>query len=574
MKKKPRLLAVLLAAVMLLVLCTACGDSATSAGNPAQSEPTAADSSTAPAEQSSQAAPQEDSAAASEQSSALEEISPPLTDETVTLTWFTSLLSANDRKYLDSMADNVALQHLEELTNVTIEPIESDSETYSEKLNIMIASGGYTDLIYNAVDFVNSPDQMVRDEVFLDITELIASDMPNYQKVLNDDQDFALETKTANGAIVAVYEYVPEPAGENLGLFIRQDWLDDCGLSLPVTYDDWDQVLAAFTNEKGATLAFGVQQSGIPINETFSAGYGVALSPGYVTFQEDGYPFYQVDGTVKCGYLEDGFTDYITMMHDWYEKGYIGNDFVSKEMPDAYADDLMAQKTGAFYFYRDACDVLGGMAGGTVVPCPSPVKEAGDTLHIGGYMSHVGDYSNTITSQCEYPKLAARFMDYLYSEDGYYLTNYGVENVSWTMESGEPQFMDVVTDPAGVTGDEGFSTNIALDVYAFRRLGGQYNPNRASAVYSDTFNSLTSVWYGNRDANNDIPTYVTLSEEDQTQFDRTWTDIQTLILESVAKFINGGKSLSEIGSFQDQLRQMGIEDCIGYYQSAYDTYVK
>lgn len=37
MKKKTRLLAVLLAAAMLLVLCTACGDSAASAGNPAQS---------------------------------------------------------------------------------------------------------------------------------------------------------------------------------------------------------------------------------------------------------------------------------------------------------------------------------------------------------------------------------------------------------------------------------------------------------------------------------------------------------------------------------------------------------
>lgn len=43
--------------------------------------------------------------------------------------------------YLPSMEDNVALQHIEELTGVTIEPVECDSETYSEKLNIMIASG-------------------------------------------------------------------------------------------------------------------------------------------------------------------------------------------------------------------------------------------------------------------------------------------------------------------------------------------------------------------------------------------------------------------------------------------------
>ena len=43
----------------------------------------------------------------------------PLTEDSVTLTWFTSLLSANDRVYLPTMADNEALKHLIEITGVT-----------------------------------------------------------------------------------------------------------------------------------------------------------------------------------------------------------------------------------------------------------------------------------------------------------------------------------------------------------------------------------------------------------------------------------------------------------------------
>ncbi len=563
MKKRTICLTMLLLLSVLLSLLTGCGGTAasfeTSAAPSAETASSAGSVSVevqTPQEKASQAETAEETA----------QITLPLTEEPVTLTWFTALLNANDRLYLPSMADNVALQKIEELTGVTIQPVECDSETYSEKLNLMIASSDCSDILYNAVDFVSNPDQMVRDEVFLELTDLIESDMPNYQAILQDNDAFARETLTADGNIAAIYEFVEEPMGENLGLYIRKDWLDELNLDVPVTYDDWTEVLAAFTNQKGATMAFGLQQSGIPINETFSAGYGVALSPGYVTFQEDGYPFYQVDGQVKCGYLEDGFTDFITMMHSWYEAGYIGTDFVSREMPDAYADDLMAGKTGAIYYYSDACDAISEMAGGSVIPVSSPVKEAGDTLHIGGYLSKVGEYSNSISGNCENPELAARFIDYLYTDEGAILTNYGVEGVSYELVDGTPQFTEVITDPD----DENLSSNVALDVYTFRRLGGRFDSGRGNILYSEIYSQLTDVWYGNRDDAWDIPGYVTLSESDDTQFKSMWTDIQTVILENVSKFISGDKPLSDIPDFQDQLRQTGIEDCIGFYQNACD----
>lgn len=569
MKKRTTCLTVLLLLSVLLSMIAGCSGTATSSEVPntsfietAQAAASAPEPEVQePQKETSQAEPAEEPV----------QITLPLTEESVTLTWFTSLLSANDRMYLPSMEDNVALQHIEELTGVTIEPVECDSETYSEKLNIMIASGDCSDLLYNAVNFVSNPDQMIRDEVFLDLTALIERDMPNYQAILRENNAFAQETLTTNGSIAAIYEFVADPAGENLGLFIREDWLDELGLDVPVTYDDWAEVLAAFTNQKGATMALGVQQSGIPINETFSAGYGVALSPGYVTFQEDGYPFYQVDGQIKCGYLEDGFTEFITMMNSWYMAGYIGTDFVSKEMPDAYADELMAGKTGALYFFRDACDVLSGMAGGSVIPVSSPVKEAGDTLHIGGYISNAGQYSNSISNNCECPELAAQFIDYLYTDEGAVLTNYGVEGVSHEIVDGKPQFTDVITNSAEVRNDDNFSSNVALDVYTFRRLGGRFDSARGNILYSEIYSQLTDVWYGNKDSTWDIPDYITLSEADDTQFNSIWPDIQTLILENVSKFINGDRPLSDIPVFQDQLRQMGIEDCIGFYQTAYDA---
>ena len=39
------------------------------------------------------------------------------------------------------------------------------------------------------------------------------------------------------------------------------------------------------------------------------------------------YPVYVVDGDVKFGWVEEGFKDYLTLMHQWYTEGLLGADF-------------------------------------------------------------------------------------------------------------------------------------------------------------------------------------------------------------------------------------------------------
>ena len=118
------------------------------------------------------------------------------------------------------------------------------SADYQTNFNLMIASGTLADLIYvGASYYAEGVDAAIDDGYFLDLTDLVDEYMPNYQKVRTSDIQYELLSTTDSGRLGAVYELRQSKQGPWLGLWIRQDWLDDLGLDTPVTFDDYHEVL-------------------------------------------------------------------------------------------------------------------------------------------------------------------------------------------------------------------------------------------------------------------------------------------------------------------------------------------
>ena len=59
----------------------------------------------------------------------------------------------------------------------------------------------------------------------------------------------------------------------------------------------------------------------------------------------------------------------------------------------------------------------------------------------------------------------------------------------------------------------------------------------------------------------------------QRWYNRIFSDIDTYMDETVSKFGVGDLSLDQFDSFVQQLKDMGIEDCIAIEQAAYDRYL-
>ena len=569
-----RLLTMLLSLTMILSAFAGCGSKAESSTPAATTDSSAA--APAPTEAAAPADDATPDASAAEPASMEETeevedgwtytpISYPLADTPATLDyWITWELSA-DTMYND-VSEHIALKELEEATGVHLNLLAQSQAAGQTNTNLMIASGDYADMI-GMFSYTTGMDAAVDDEIVVDLKDKIPEYSPDYyQYLIADNNKLWKSVQTDEGHIGAYVTVGAKPKVAD-GTMTFQFMLDELGVKKDDlrTVDQYEDYLTAAKNKYGMAAPLYLPGDFMLDGDTLANTYGVALKVDAITGD---LPWIVEDGEVKFGYLEDGFTEYVTLLHDWYEKGLIDSDTASH--PTEYRDEdligLVANKQVAVFHRGDGLvDMLSGISGEQVMPTYFPTVNADDTLHIGGGVDTVSGESGTvITTGCENLELAMQFMNYCYTEDWVLPSNYGVEGETYDMVDGKPEFQEWTYSTEGRT----FSS-VLMD-YTFLAMvdANVETPGRSEAALS-----CEDTWNDNIDNQNDYPVGAAMTIDEGDQYNRHAGDLVTLVKQYTAKFITGDEPLSGIPEFQQKLRDTGVQDCIDAKQSAYDRYM-
>lgn len=240
----------------------------------------------------------------------------PISDEKITLTmWYPMAGSMGN---LSDYNEGEFWQWLEEKTNIHIEFIVPAAGTEAESFNLLFTSDNLPDIIYDQVNsqmYRDGMDACIEDGYIVDMAQHL-DEAPNYVSWLNSIEGTDKNVFTDSGKMYGMWGFWDnmENGYADQGISIRKDFLDKVGMDVPTTYDEWEKVLTAFKDQLGIEAPLYTSKYGIDYGD-FMAGYGVAPY------------FYQVDGKIKYGPMEDGYKDYLTMMHDWYQKGLLDPDF-------------------------------------------------------------------------------------------------------------------------------------------------------------------------------------------------------------------------------------------------------
>ncbi len=562
-----KFLALLLCFAMLLALA-ACSGSETPAES-VEETTSAAETAETPAttETEPATAPADGSAEAEgPQGPTVGEVSLPISEEKLTYTMFMTMPFFVGSLIDDMGTDLKLFSTVQDLTNIYFDITAISGEVFSEKFQLMIASGTYCDVMDGMSNYNPGYDSAINEGICIDLYDLAVEYAPNYMAAVSADTNTLAQLITDEGRMATFGILYAEANCETQGYLIRNDWLDAVGMDIPTTYDQLHDVLTAFKDTYGAV--------GMPFNDISES----RLDYGY---QCAGGNFMVIDGKVVSGFTTDSYYDFLSMCADWYSEGLIYPDFYSAATGD-YDQLMVSNEIGivqgaatsfstitAYLNEEEAANFsLAGMN-------PVTINED-DELHYcwnqPNYLKRTDAWA--ISADCEDPVPLVQFVNYMYSDAGRLLFNYGTEGDTFTFdENGDPQYTDVVINNP----EQPYF--FASYLYA-SNAATEYLPALmdVSASYYSFEDAQWNAYYLFSEPANDgtynYPSGASITADENERYSQLYSDMETYIEETVVSWVIGQTQLNEDtwNAFQAQLEAMGIEELVQMKQDAYDRY--
>lgn len=474
--------------------------------------------------------------------------------------WMT--LGSNAKTLVSNLAETPMGKAWCEATGVDVEFVHAQD---ADQFNLMLASNDLTDIIEtNWTTFPGGPEAALKNNQIIPLNDLIDKHAPNLKKFLAENEEIDKACKTDDGTYY-MFPFVrnDEKLLISTGPIVRKDWIEELGLSMPETIDDWETMLRAFKEKKGAKSPLTVSGSTAMLSVgMFSGAYGAPKA------------FFHDNGMVKYGPVTDGYKECLMTLNRWYEEGLLDRNFVGLD-GKVMDTNILTGNSGA---------TLGAVGGGigkwmgsateegfALTGAKYPVLNKGEKSNYSALQNRVPGTGASISSKCKDVESAVKFLDYCYSEEGHMLMNFGIEGESYKMVDGYPEYTELITKNS-----EGYTMANMLGIYTRTSITGAFEQD---ARYIEQYASLDvqqealANWSDTDAASHLLPT-VTPSSEESQELSKIINECNTYEEEMTIAFIMGKKSFDEWDAYVSQMKELGIERAIEIYQNAYDRYMK
>lgn len=478
---------------------------------------------------------------------------PIKTDVTLTC-WM--MLHGSAASTVGNFSETPLAKELEKQTGIKVEYIHS-AYGYSQDVIMMgmetlAASGQYPDIMEGA--WVNDPGSIgkaVQNGIIVSLNDYIEKYSPNLKKIMDEDDEIRSLSSYMGDLYVYPFIQNDEYLRTYIGLMLREDWLEDLGLSVPETIDEWENVLIKFKEEKGASEALGTPDFFIMSNNTpsFDGAFGVSSS------------FYKDDNmNVKYGPIQPEYKEYIKTMKRWYDLGLIDENF-AMTTNDAVARKIIAGRCGATLGFVGS-DMGRYLTAVDMVAAPYPTLKKGETSKFGHRVEKCPGEGMVISAQSKNKELAAMWLDYGYNKKGHMLMNFGIEGKSYEMQDGYPRYTDVITDNVN-----GLNMSQAMGLYMRSNYEGPFVQDRR---YMEQYaadsrqQDAIKIWM-NTDAKkhmlsrNRIKAAIFSAGGNPELFNILNEYRESMIV----KFINGSESMENYDVFVETMREMQAVELAG-----------
>lgn len=483
--------------------------------------------------------------------------------EPITLTIWMAVEGGQLDHYAN-VGESPIAKELMKRTGIQLKFIHPPTGQEKEQFNLMVATQDLPDIVMGYFDeYKGGAGQAVKDGLLIDPKDLIAQHAPNLQKLLDEDPEIGKLMKNDEGQFIGFGARISNDVARGKGMpyagpLIRKDLLDQAGLTIPETVDEWHDTLAALKAK------FPDLEAPLGWSDMSEAAHFLASA-----YDMPAKGFYMDGSAVNYANIQPDYKRYLETLHQWYKEGLLHKDFATHEYTDNILPMVKSGKVAAapmhLYWYGAIQPEL--PASYAFAPAPLPVLEKGQKLHIRadsgwGVLMKNAKY---ITTKNKHPVETVKLIDYLYSDEGKMLTNWGIEGESYTMVNGEPAFTEAYTKDIS-------------------KMGFLYTPNVLKQRIDHRMNLMQyklplqheawDLWGAQSDIALALPPGISFTADEQAENTKIMTDVNTYSDEMFLKFVMGVEPLEKFDDYVRKVEAFGIAEVIENYNAALERLSK
>jgi putative aldouronate transport system substrate-binding protein len=475
-------------------------------------------------------------------------------------------LSGNVSATKTSFGDTPFAKKLAEETGVKIKYIHPAAGQAAEAFSLMLASNELPDMVeYNWAGSAGGPAAAINDGVILPLNDAFKDYAPNLSAYLKENPAVDKSIKTDDGQYY-VFPFIRSDKSLLIskGPVVRADWLNELGLEPPATAPEWEEMLRRFRDEKGAAAPLTLLK-----HETRFLFLLNGSNPD----------LYVEDGKVKFGACEPDYLSALTTLRRWFETGLLDKNYVSVD-GTIQDSNILNGKSGATFAsggsglgkWLDTMKTKG--TGFDLVGAKFPGADKNTNSRFIPITANYSTYGSVaITALCKNVPLAARFLDWSYSEAGGVLNNFGVEGESFTYMDGYPKYTPLITD-----NPDKLTMSQAMGLYLRANASGAFiQDKRYIEQYYATpqqRQALDNWLLGYDESAATLLPNVTLTETESSEYTNIYNEVLKYRDATTANFISGVEPLSSFDDYIDNLKKLKIDRMLEIQQAAYERFIK
>ena len=336
--------------------------------------------------------------------------------------------------YLDNMiqdweGQNIFIDEYKRLTGIELKIVQPPHQQYMEKLMVSFTEGGSPQLCETLSEYVSL---MVSRDLALPLDEFIDSS----QYVKDFDDEFFDTLRAHDGKIYGF----PARDGGGCVTYIRKDWLDNLSLSVPESWDDFYNVLRAFTYDDPDGNGLDDTKGYTDVDSASVDWYNRAV------MLDARVEIYYKDGRWIDGFSEPAIIDALERLKKIYQEGLVDPN-ISTNTTFTARNRFFNGDVGVFTYWgnhwaRNLLERTKKVSGPDVELLAIP------PIGNGFYIKRVAPML-IITKNAEQPeKIFTNFIDRQYDRgEMQTLFTYGVQGYHWDMFDGKARFLINENDP-------------------------------------------------------------------------------------------------------------------------------